>query len=159
MSSTESSTVAQSVKSGGDVTASSISISTSTTSSTSANSDMSSIAEKITQLDRLNNNAFDSNKQNSSYFFNSNCCNVVSSSNHTSHEGGDYGSEAAGRTDSISNCTGATGTNNSSSAVASNVNSVRDTVFTLKKWNLVAMWSWDVECEVCAICRTPLMGM
>ena len=34
----------------------------------------------------------------------------------------------------------------------------KDTFFTLKKWNLVAMWSWDVECEVCAICRTPLMG-
>jgi hypothetical protein len=34
----------------------------------------------------------------------------------------------------------------------------RDNVFTLKRWNLVAMWSWDVECEVCAICRTPLMG-
>lgn len=33
-----------------------------------------------------------------------------------------------------------------------------ETVFTLKRWNLVAMWSWDVECEVCAICRTPLMG-
>lgn len=33
----------------------------------------------------------------------------------------------------------------------------KDTFFTLKKWNLVAMWSWDVECEVCAICRTPLM--
>ncbi len=33
-----------------------------------------------------------------------------------------------------------------------------DTCFTLKRWNLVAMWSWDVECEVCAICRTPLMG-
>jgi hypothetical protein len=35
----------------------------------------------------------------------------------------------------------------------------RENVFTLKRWNLVAMWSWDVECEVCAICRTPLMGM
>ena len=33
-----------------------------------------------------------------------------------------------------------------------------DNMFTLKRWNLVAMWSWDVECEVCAICRTPLMG-
>jgi hypothetical protein len=31
--------------------------------------------------------------------------------------------------------------------------------FSLKRWNLVAMWSWDVECEVCAICRTPLMGL
>ena len=34
-----------------------------------------------------------------------------------------------------------------------------DSIFSLKRWNLVAMWSWDVECEVCAICRTPLMGM
>jgi RING-box protein 2 len=34
-----------------------------------------------------------------------------------------------------------------------------DCVFSLKRWNLVAMWSWDVECEVCAICRTPLMGI
>jgi hypothetical protein len=34
----------------------------------------------------------------------------------------------------------------------------KDTVFTLKRWNLVAMWSWDVECETCAICRTPIMG-
>lgn len=34
----------------------------------------------------------------------------------------------------------------------------KENVFTLKRWNLVAMWSWDVECEVCAICRTPLMG-
>jgi RING-box protein 2 len=33
----------------------------------------------------------------------------------------------------------------------------KDTLFTLKKWNLVSMWSWDVECEVCAICRTALM--
>uniref|UniRef100_A0A1A9WJN9 Anaphase-promoting complex subunit 11 RING-H2 finger domain-containing protein n=1 Tax=Glossina brevipalpis TaxID=37001 RepID=A0A1A9WJN9_9MUSC len=26
-------------------------------------------------------------------------------------------------------------------------------MFTLKKWNAVAMWSWDVECDICAICR------
>ena len=26
-------------------------------------------------------------------------------------------------------------------------------MFTLKKWNAVAMWSWDVECDTCAICR------
>lgn len=38
------------------------------------------------------------------------------------------------------------------------VNFNKDTCFTLKRWNLVAMWSWDVECEVCAICRTPIMG-
>ena len=24
-------------------------------------------------------------------------------------------------------------------------------LFTLKKWNAVAMWSWDVECDTCAI--------
>lgn len=34
----------------------------------------------------------------------------------------------------------------------------KDTVFTLKRWNLVAVWSWDVECDVCAICRTFLIG-
>ena len=28
-----------------------------------------------------------------------------------------------------------------------------DRMFTLKKWNAVAMWSWDVECDTCAICR------
>jgi hypothetical protein len=39
-----------------------------------------------------------------------------------------------------------------------NQNLKQDNVFTLKRWNLVTMWSWDVECEVCAICRTPLMG-
>lgn len=34
----------------------------------------------------------------------------------------------------------------------------RSKMFTLKKWNAVAMWSWDVECEVCAICRVQVMG-
>ena len=32
-------------------------------------------------------------------------------------------------------------------------------LFTLKKWNAVAMWSWDVECDTCAICRVQVMGM
>lgn len=31
-----------------------------------------------------------------------------------------------------------------------------DKMFTLKKWNSVAMWSWDVECEICAICRVQV---
>ena len=31
-------------------------------------------------------------------------------------------------------------------------------MFTLKKWNAVAMWSWDVECDTCAICRVQVMG-
>lgn len=33
-----------------------------------------------------------------------------------------------------------------------------DKLFTLKKWNAVAMWSWDVECDTCAICRVQVMG-
>uniref|UniRef100_A0A336K7K7 CSON003239 protein n=1 Tax=Culicoides sonorensis TaxID=179676 RepID=A0A336K7K7_CULSO len=32
-----------------------------------------------------------------------------------------------------------------------------DKMFTLKKWNSVAMWSWDVECDTCAICRVQVM--
>lgn len=32
-------------------------------------------------------------------------------------------------------------------------------LFTLKKWNAVAMWQWDVECDTCAICRVQVMGM
>ena len=31
-------------------------------------------------------------------------------------------------------------------------------MFNLKKWNAVAMWSWDVECDTCAICRVQVMG-
>ncbi|KAK0090904.1 hypothetical protein PV325_000070 [Microctonus aethiopoides] len=33
-----------------------------------------------------------------------------------------------------------------------------DKLFTLKKWNAVAMWSWDVECDTCAICRVQVMA-
>lgn len=33
-----------------------------------------------------------------------------------------------------------------------------DKMFVLKKWNAVAMWSWDVECDTCAICRVQVMG-
>lgn len=50
-------------------------------------------------------------------------------------------------------------TTNTSTVVASNPASNKDTVFTLKRWNLVAVWSWDVECDVCAICRTFLIGI
>ncbi|EFX72542.1 hypothetical protein DAPPUDRAFT_326083 [Daphnia pulex] len=32
-------------------------------------------------------------------------------------------------------------------------------MFSLKRWNAVAMWSWDVECEICAICRVQVMEM
>jgi len=30
-------------------------------------------------------------------------------------------------------------------------------MFSLKKWNAAAMWSWDVECDTCAICRVQVM--
>eukprot|EP00466_Bigelowiella_natans_P012178 jgi/Bigna1/92215/estExt_fgenesh1_pm.C_70013 len=29
----------------------------------------------------------------------------------------------------------------------------------LKKWNAVAMWTWDIEVNVCAICRNLLMEL
>ncbi|XP_008308066.1 RING-box protein 2 isoform X2 [Cynoglossus semilaevis] len=32
-----------------------------------------------------------------------------------------------------------------------------DKMFSLKKWNAVAMWSWDVECDTCAICRVQTL--
>ncbi|XP_036206008.1 RING-box protein 2-like [Myotis myotis] len=32
-----------------------------------------------------------------------------------------------------------------------------DKMFSLKKWNTVAMWSWDVERDTCAICRVQVM--
>ena len=31
-------------------------------------------------------------------------------------------------------------------------------MFTLKKWNPVAMWSWDVQCDNCAICWVGIMS-
>ena len=31
-------------------------------------------------------------------------------------------------------------------------------LFQVKKWNGVAMWSWDVVCDTCAICRLQVMG-
>ena len=34
----------------------------------------------------------------------------------------------------------------------------KENIFSLKKWNAVAMWSWDVECDTCAICRVQVMG-
>ncbi|KAI6653814.1 RING-box protein 2 [Oopsacas minuta] len=30
-------------------------------------------------------------------------------------------------------------------------------MFVLKRWNAVAMWSWDVSCDTCAICKHHVM--
>ncbi|CAK9300679.1 unnamed protein product [Gordionus sp. m RMFG-2023] len=35
--------------------------------------------------------------------------------------------------------------------------SENENIFHLKKWNGVAMWSWDVQTENCAICRSNIM--
>ena len=34
----------------------------------------------------------------------------------------------------------------------------KEPLFSVKKWNAVAMWSWDVECDTCAICKVHIMG-
>ena len=31
--------------------------------------------------------------------------------------------------------------------------------FEVKKWNAVALWSWDVQVDTCAICRMHLMDL
>ncbi|GAA6091286.1 hypothetical protein Q7C36_009564 [Tachysurus vachellii] len=43
------------------------------------------------------------------------------------------------------------------SGLSSSSKSGGDKMFSLKKWNAVAMWSWDVECDTCAICRVQVM--
>jgi len=45
----------------------------------------------------------------------------------------------------------------SKAGVASNSGKDSGKLFTLKRWNAVAMWSWDVECDTCAICRVQVM--
>lgn len=32
-------------------------------------------------------------------------------------------------------------------------------IFELKKWNAVALWSWDIEVDNCAICRNHTMDL
>lgn len=43
--------------------------------------------------------------------------------------------------------------------VSSNSKVEKTKPFTLKKWNAIATWSWDVEWDSCAICRIHLMGI
>ncbi|CAD2220914.1 RING-box protein 1 [Angomonas deanei] len=31
--------------------------------------------------------------------------------------------------------------------------------FKLKKWNAVALWSWDIQVDTCAICRNHIMDL
>lgn len=32
-------------------------------------------------------------------------------------------------------------------------------IFEIKKWNAVALWSWDLVVDSCAICRSHIMSM
>eukprot|EP01068_Selenidium_serpulae_P007710 Selendium_serpulae@DN4785_c0_g1_i1.p1 len=47
----------------------------------------------------------------------------------------------------------------SSSASSSSSSSASQVApqFVVTKWSGVALWSWDLECETCSICRTHLM--
>lgn len=31
--------------------------------------------------------------------------------------------------------------------------------FTIKKWNAVALWAWDIVVDNCAICRNHIMEL
>ena len=31
--------------------------------------------------------------------------------------------------------------------------------FEIKKWNAVALWSWDIHVDICAICRNHIMDL
>ncbi|MES1910881.1 MAG: RING-box protein 1 [Cercozoa sp. M6MM] len=35
----------------------------------------------------------------------------------------------------------------------------RDQRVQVKKWNAVALWSWDIDTETCAICRNSIMEL
>ncbi|VDN59686.1 unnamed protein product [Dracunculus medinensis] len=37
-----------------------------------------------------------------------------------------------------------------------NAQSAINRPFAIKKWNALALWSWDVDCDTCAICRVLL---
>lgn len=39
-----------------------------------------------------------------------------------------------------------------------NAQSAINRPFAIKKWNALALWSWDVDCDTCAICRVLLTG-
>ena len=37
--------------------------------------------------------------------------------------------------------------------------SKNENIFEIKKWNSVALWSWDLPVEQCAICRSHIMDL
>ena len=47
----------------------------------------------------------------------------------------------------------------SSDAGSSAVSSTTKKRFEVKKWNAVALWSWDIVVDNCAICRNHIMDL
>lgn len=47
----------------------------------------------------------------------------------------------------------------SSDAAAPAAGAAGNERFTIKKWNGVSLWSWDISVETCAICRNPIMDL
>lgn len=37
------------------------------------------------------------------------------------------------------------------------MDSKADRIFEIKKWNAVALWSWDIKVDNCAICKNHIM--
>ncbi|CAG2181848.1 unnamed protein product, partial [Oppiella nova] len=52
---------------------------------------------------------------------------------------------------------GENGVNGVSSGGTGGQTGGREKTFVVKKWNCCAMWSWDCECDTCAICRVQVM--
>uniref|UniRef100_A0A1I8GD12 RING-box protein 2 n=2 Tax=Macrostomum lignano TaxID=282301 RepID=A0A1I8GD12_9PLAT len=59
--------------------------------------------------------------------------------------------------DAVNQSAGSGSANKSAVAPTTGSSSSAAKPFVLKKWNLVAMWSWDVQCDTCAICRIQVM--
>ena len=50
-------------------------------------------------------------------------------------------------------------TTSSSAATATAVPTGVAKRFEIKKWNAVALWSWDIQVDTCAICRNHIMDL
>ena len=57
----------------------------------------------------------------------------------------------------IGDAKGNSAANAAATAATSSTTAAGGKMFALKKWNGVSMWSWDVECDTCAICRVQVM--
>ena len=74
-------------------------------------------------------------------------------------------SESSSESMKIDECISSSSSSSSSSSIlkaasegenAGNASSAQLPRFEIKKWNAVAMWSWDICADTCAICRNSL---